>query len=247
MPVGFVTYNGENSIQLTDEGVFFSLVTKGVVTDADDWVQEGSTSVSLQVTFNGVSRDHLPLMALHSSRSTWATLTSSTATSVTYTIFATGSGSVEYFLFTSRPPPANPSRCGLELYNAAGVRVFASDYPPMRPLGTLDNDGYEGLALSGRKLAHVPVIMESYSFLEISSGGLGTCQISGTTTAGYQLRRREGWRRSAVRAGTGTVSYSPRTMNIGPYPYYCSTSPTNQINSTGYPNFKSLIIDVTNN
>lgn len=250
MPAGFQSFTADNNVtQLTNDGIFFSLVTKGVLTGSESWGQEGQNSATHSMTISGATLADRPLLALHSTtRSTWATLTSSDSNSVTYTVAATNSGIIEWFLFSMKDPLPNPSKSGLELRRDNGTLCFASDFPPVLPLGIIDNDGYTGISVSGRKVAHIPIKESHYQFNNYTYAGVGSCLTGGQPGSLQYLHF--GFARSSVTAGMGVIAaaWNGRNRSFGPTQTgACMFGPQQpQTNQSNQPIFKSLIIDVTN-
>lgn len=246
MPAGFQSFTNDGVTQLTNDGIFFSLVNKGILTGSESWGQEGQNSAQHEMTISGVSKIDQPLLALHSTtRNTWSTLTADSANSVTFTVYATGSGIIEWFLFSLKDPQANPSRSGLELRRDDGTLCFASDFPPVLPMGVIDNNGYSGIPISDRKLAHISLTESYLRYRNVTYGGLGSCLQGGMQ--GYRETVQEGWGRSTVFAGMGEVGGSKSGRHrVTTYPGACNLSRPPQNNSLDQSVFKSLIVDVTN-
>ncbi|QSX32631.1 hypothetical protein JYB87_12820 [Shewanella avicenniae] len=244
MPTGLqVMLGGTATTQITNEDVYFSLFSKGILTNQLSWAQEGNNSSVYELTINGVTADDEPMLALRCAGGTWAELASSTPNSVKYLIYRVGTADVLWYLFTAKSPAAITD--GLELYDIDGNVIFNSGHPIARPLGTFSNDGYSGLDLTGRTLAHVPMKMGATAYRFFTHGSLGSC-MSGGAYPGYQTYQTEGWQRSAIAINNQTIAMEAREQRLGPYPYACLLNPP----LTGMNNFQSLdysslILDVT--
>lgn len=250
MATGLQTFlPGAVGVQFTNEVPILSLFRQGSFSTSDGgWVQEGGNSGQRDFSVSiPESVGYNVMIALRSSQGCWAELVSRSGQTLNYRIFMVGSGTVQYFIYSDAPPPANPSRRGLELYHQ-GRRTYASDYQPMLPLGIFSganvSGSYSGIPLSGRRVAHVPVKAYSFSQRSMSYAGQGSCNAG--ALPGWQVYQQESWTRSAIIAFSGSVSVNNRQMTYGPYPTYCSPAlPQVQTNSTTYNGFRSLIIDVT--
>lgn len=247
MPAGFQFWveDLDDVIQLADDEQFFSLFEKGVETDAQSWSQEGNNSGYRDVVISSFSTSDAPMMAVRSdSGGTWCSLIDTANGDLTYRIFRTGSGDVEWYLFAKKAPSLNASNLGLELWDENGNLVFASDMPPARPVGIYSDSGYSGLPLTGRKLAHAPMKEYRFSYRSITYAGIGSCQLGDGPA--YQHYEETGWTRSAIAVGGSSVSESNRSTQFGPVPYACFNTPSPASFTNNSPPFRTLILDVTN-
>lgn len=252
MPTGLEVFLPDGSIKLTNEDPILSLRDSGVISDSAGWSQEGTNSGYFDVTVYGIQISSAPMIAVRSSSSigTWAHIQGSSTGAVTFRIYRTGSGSVEWFVFSPPEPaylhpPTNPSNSGLELYNSSNQLVFASETPVARPIGIYSNSGYSGLSLSGRTLAHAPIKQRTYSYTNYTHAGLGSCNIGGQQ--GYQQYSETGWSRTAISVSGSSVNTANRFSQFGPVPTSCSLSqPSTPSFSRISPEFSSLILDVSN-
>lgn len=249
MPAGFQSFTDTGVDQIVDSDIFFTLSVKGTTAGAT-WSQEGGNSGFTDVTFSGYSLADAPMIALKGPGS-WATLQSSTGSSLTFRIFNTSVPDVvTYYLFTNRRPPVNASKCGLEVYNSAGQIVYGSDTLIARPLGVFSGElfgssAYSGAPIAGRDLAHVPIKQGTYSFLANDYGNLGSCTLPGGIP-GYSLTQTTGFQRSALVASVGSISSNPRASTVTIGNIFCSASfNPDTSGSNSALSYKSLILDVT--
>ena len=238
------TWTVDGHSQLRDDYLYFRLEGKASF-DATTaaWAQYGNNGGSYRdITFNGPGLADAPMLALSSAAGTWAKLIASTGSSLTYRITRTSAQIVNMWLFSARRPP-NDS--GLVCFYADdGGCIFNSDYPIARPLGTYSNDGYSGISIAGRTLAHVPQKQETASYNIYQSQGLGSCSFNGQ--ASYQITNTTGWSERQVAASNGSLSAANITSIIGPVNYQCMQTNQPPVGSS-YSSaiWSSLIIDVT--
>jgi len=249
MPAGFQSWTDGNIAQITDVDIFFTLSLKGT-TAGVSWVQEGNNSGSYDLVISGYSLSDAPMLALKGPGS-WHTLIAATGSSLTFRIFRVGpSGDITYYFFTNRRPPVNASETGLEVYNAAGQVVYASDTLIARPMGVFSGNlfgssSYSGQPIAGRDIAHVPIKQGTYSFQNDDYGNLGSCTVPGGIS-GYSLSRTTGFQRSAISVSTGSIASNPRESQVTLANMFCSPSFSPDISSSGSAlSYQSLILDVT--
>lgn len=135
MPIGLRVINSNGVVQIDETFVNYVFKQKGVVA-VDAYPGSPGT-----ITITG----NRPIIALRSTGVYVAVRQVAVSGSTyTYTLYGSGSGTVEWYAFDWQPPvlPA----AGLAVFNAAGTLVFSSDYRPMRVVAA-------GAAASGNILA----------------------------------------------------------------------------------------------
>lgn len=247
MPAGFRSRTEAGTIQLSNDSLFFSLVAKGVIPVDAGWAADGPTGEAIFLSTPGIPDEDQPLIALHcATLGTWARRTTMNGQRGYQIIKSGGSAPIEWFIYSLRRPTitAGPN---MILRDDSNNMVYSARQPALSPMGVIDQNGYAGIPVSGRKCAHVPVLERVRTARAVSYGGLGSC-MQGGSYPGYSQYFYESWSYSMTFAGNGDVGARTRSSQIGPYPTGAcmvnSTSPTTS--STFYPNYQSLIVDVTN-
>lgn len=142
-------------------------------------------------------------------------------------VFSSGnSGTFEYYLFDTNPPPLN---MGMELRNAASEVTFSLGYRPMRVAGVLMEPGLGNYAIgsSAQKFAYAP--MRS-GFTYNQGPGPGGSSVLVVTTV------------SATQAISGGVRIAQISTDAQEYNPSTNPAPTNPPTQTGSD---WLILDVT--
>lgn len=213
------------------------------------WGGQGSLVLSRTVYVAGPSMADVPVAALACSAGTFAVVEDASG-GVNVKVFRlSGSATVTLFLFSRRPPP-DPG-FGDVMWDASGTVIWSILTPILRPLGTLDNNGYAGLPLAGRSCAHIPQ-RRAFSNERIwTVGGLGSCTYTGTSgqpTQGYDVRYKDTETKwmvacSSASAAIDARQYTPTSAS----PFQCAQSPsTPGADYALQGTCRSLIIDVTN-
>lgn len=223
MPAGFELTSSATAF--TNSDIFFRLLSKGILTGTG-WstVSQSSNWISREITFN-YNGEFIPMICLHSPNGGAGSRVSNISLGqITFTISANvanaQSGTIEYFIFDTSPTPAGNS--GFEMYKD-GVRVFGSWNPVARPLGMYE-DGFEGDALTGKKLGHVAIkwMTEFTESIYLSDEGEGIC---GPPPNEYQY---EYWYESvnafsALQTGVGSINFWT-LYSTNSYQYLCGAN-----------------------
>lgn len=221
-----------------------------MVMDETGWAQDtqmtGGLAQAKTVFFPGVLMSDFPVVACSGDVGTFAQVSAASGGVNIRVSRMTNSPAIQVtiYLFSKRPPP-DPGM-GYALYNNGQI-VFSILTPIMKPVGTFDNNGYSGVDLTGRTCAHLPQLRSQSSSVLYQSGGLGSC-LGPQGQPQYQILSTSQWQAQMVKCNGSSVSVDTKSRSVGPIPYICTASPQAYTgsNQTSAPNYKSLIIDVTN-
>lgn len=173
MPSGFETFvEGTADIQLKDSTIYFSLVKKGILPQPTQWFNVRGSSVDpgywwgeVFIPYSSLNDEHLVLVVAPSQLpcSIFYTLRAKTTTGLRFILSCSVNNiPINYWIFSTKSPPLNASRMGLELYKE-GALVFASETPTLRPLMHNANNGY-GINTSGSKKIGVVCNKQGYTY-----------------------------------------------------------------------------------
>ncbi|MBB5709451.1 hypothetical protein [Sphingomonas xinjiangensis] len=255
MAFGFETYTPDGRRQLLDTYRYFRLETKQVL-DESNWTQNeqlvsGGLSTCKVVFVPGISLADTPMVALSCESGTMARVSDvSGGINVTiHRISRTRKDTVTMYVFSTRRPP-DPNY-GMGLYDANGQILFSITTPIVKPLGTYENGTYTGVSMEGRTCAHVSQRWSNTVELVFSEGGFGSCSTTGTSGSivqGYQSYRQDRTLLRLVKCIGSTISVDQTNYTSSLSPWICSTFPRGAQSSVYsiQPNYRSLVIDVTN-
>lgn len=233
--------------QLSDERVFFSLGSSGNISSG--WAQsEVNTVAFYDLTVFSVSPSDNPMLAVRSDNApTWAYRLSVSGGNITYRVFlGAGSGTVRWWLFSTRRPNYPSGQAAMVLRDDSGQIVFSSASPIARVLGTYDQSGYTGLPTAGRTIAHVPLKMGKSGLTRYTNGNYGSCSIGGATP-GYARYVQTGAAFMLLDLSSGSPVNQQFGYQTGNIPQGCFTNPPPQYTSSysSLGQYSSLILDVT--
>lgn len=251
MPAGFETYTPDGRVQLLANMTYFRLEQR-IDLPTSGWGQFGNNSGQRDVFVAGLTMADAPMMALTATTHTWADIVSTANGGITWRVYAVNpsASTIVAIVFSQRRPPVSDHMAGAEFFMTDGTIAWSSDYPIARPLGVITQNGYSGVSVAGRHLAHVPQKQEVSTALSFTYAGLGSCRQGNTN--GYQVYRRDQWARTGVTAwGGGTIYGASNAFyaDSGNIQYTCALSPqsvpiSQNIGSLG--GWRSLVLDVTN-
>ena len=173
MPSGFETYvAGTTDIQLKDSTIYFSLAQKGTLPAPAQWFNAKGSSQDtgywwgeVTLPYNAAADEYTVVVIAPTTYScaVFYAIRSKTTTAIKLILTCdVNNKQFKYWIFSTKRPPLNTSRKGLELYKDGNI-VFASETPTLRPLMNNANNG-TGIDTSGSKPVGVICNKQGYSY-----------------------------------------------------------------------------------
>lgn len=130
MPTGLKVIGSHGVAQIDETNKNFVVVASGSKSSGDWGVAGVSNFVQIVVT-NAVN----PVIAFRCTEQVALGYTSISGSTWTITLLTNIPAALSYWVF-DESPATNPGNFGLEIYNAAGQRVYHSEQKPLRVVGT---------------------------------------------------------------------------------------------------------------